>query len=116
MICSSDRLVLRLPGLWIGPCFVGSNGGSSNRGELYIFVDLYICIYCVNIINICKLPLRVHTHYRLMMGLTALTLRSLKSSVMVRLYLTIFELHTICAAFYVILVMVRLYLTIFDYI
>ena len=58
----------------------------------------------------------VHTHYRLMMGLTALTLRSLKSSVMVRLYLTIFELHTICAAFYVILVMVRLYLTIFDYI
>ena len=63
MICSSDRLVLRLPGLWIGPCFVGSNGGSSNRCELYIFVDLYICIYCVNIINICKLPLGVQcTH------------------------------------------------------
>ena len=69
------------------------------------------CIYCVNIINICKLPLRVHTHYRLMMGLTALTLRGLKGSVMVRLH--IWTAHNICTLY--LRQYLRLYLhTIFE--
>ena len=58
----------------------------------------------------------MYSYYRLMMGLTALTLRSLKSSVMVRLYLTIFDYIRIAhnlLAFYVILA-IGLALSIFS--